>query len=224
MTRDSRPSASPHVTADEALRLPLHQPIQPRDLFAGRAGPLELEVGSARGGFLFERQRVCPEALLVGLEVKRNAVSFTARRIAALGLGARVRVFAEDARTALPRLASASFRRVYLHFPDPWWKKRHAKRRLSSSQVLQAIGDVLEPGGELFIQTDVAEHALAFENAIQSVACFGPPPSGARLASNPHLATSPRERQATKDGLPIYRLSYLKLPALSVPLRASEQS
>ena len=53
----------------------------------------------------------------------------------------------------------AAIARVFMHFPDPWWKKRHAKRRLISDELLDQLARLLRPGGELFIQTDVQERA-----------------------------------------------------------------
>jgi tRNA (guanine-N7-)-methyltransferase len=121
---------------------------------------LEIEVGPGRGGFLFERAAAAPGAGLVGLEVRRKWAAIVDARLAKLGLGSRARVFAEDAREALPRMRpSGAFKRAFLHFPDPWWKKRHQKRLVMGDVFLVEMGRLLEPGGELFVQTDVEERA-----------------------------------------------------------------
>src|SRR6185312_3275283 len=90
---------------------------------------------------------------------------------ASRGLGERARVFAEDARFALPRLGpDASVRRFFISFPDPWWKKRHAKRILVQGDFLGEVARLLEPGGELFVQTDVDERA----DGVEMLASFDP--------------------------------------------------
>jgi tRNA (guanine-N7-)-methyltransferase len=100
---------------------------------------------------------------------------------------------------------------AYVHFPDPWWKKRHEKRRVLTSALLAELARVLVPGGELFIQTDVEERALAYEGLVAALPELAPFGSSARVAENPYQAVSPRERRARADGLPVVRLRFRRL-------------
>ncbi len=176
-----------------------------------RAGwPVELEIGPGRGGFLFERLAAVPELCMLGFEVRRKWATIVDNKLKTQGLAERARVFAEDARTALPRLPAACLSRVYIHFPDPWWKKRHAKRLVVSPTLLPEVVRLLLPGGELFVQTDVEERSLEYEVALGATPGLAPAAGGPRLADNPFLARSPRERRAIADGLPIHRLLYRK--------------
>jgi tRNA (guanine-N7-)-methyltransferase len=172
--------------------------------------PIELEIGPGRGGFLFERLAAVPQLCMLGFEIRRKWATIVDNKLKAHGLGARSRVFYEDARTALPRLPPASLSRVYIHFPDPWWKKRHEKRLVVNANLLPDVVRALVPGGELFVQTDVEDRALEYEAAINAAPGLAPVPGGPRLAENPFLARSPREHRAIKDGLPIHRLLYRK--------------
>jgi tRNA (guanine-N7-)-methyltransferase len=195
---------------EDAPKLPEGDAVEVRSL--ARSEWLEIEIGPGRGWFLVERAEVEPRAALVGLEVRRKWASIVDARLRARGLGDRARVFAEDALWALPRLVpDASVRRVFVHFPDPWWKKRHHKRLVLRDAFLDQVARLLEPGGELFIQTDVEERAAAYEDLVSLDARFRPfgdvPPSP-RLADNPYGARSPRERRAIADGLPVHRLRY----------------
>jgi tRNA (guanine-N7-)-methyltransferase len=195
---------------DDAARLPEGSRIDVRSLAAGAW--IELEVGPGRGWFLVERAEAEPRVALVGMEIRRKWASIVDKRLAARGLSARARVFAEDARAALPRLApDASVRRVFLNFPDPWWKKRHEKRLVVQPGFLDEVARLLEPGGELFVQTDVEERAQVYARLLTEDARFVPAgdvPGTAHLADNPYVARSPRERRAIADGLPIYRLRW----------------
>jgi len=99
----------------------------------------------------------------------------------------------------------------YLHFPDPWWKKRHEKRLVMGAPLLDSIARLLADGGELFVQTDVEERALQYEAQISAhpdLAPAGDAEGSPRLAENPYGARSPRERRAIADGLPVHRLRY----------------
>ena len=181
-----------------------------RELVAGAW--LELEIGPGRGCFLLERAEVEKDAALVGIEIRRKWATIVDARLAERGLSARARVFAEDARAALPRLVpDASTRRVFVNFPDPWWKKRHEKRLVVQIGFLDDVARLLEPGGELFVQTDVEERARAYERLVAGDARFGPAgdsPDTAWLADNPYVARSPRERRAIADGLPVHRMRW----------------
>ena len=123
-------------------------------------------------------------------------------------------MFAEDARHALPRLVpDGSVRRVFVHFPDPWWKKRHHKRLVMKDGLLEQVARLLEPGGELFVQTDVEERAAAYEELVALDARFvphGDAPGSPRLANHTYVARSPRERRAIADGLPVHRMRWLR--------------
>ncbi len=173
---------------------------------------IELEVGPGRGWFLVERAAVVPEAGLVGLEVRRKWASIVDGRLAKRGLGARARVFAEDVKYALPRLGpDASVRRFFVHFPDPWWKKRHSKRLVVKGGFLEQVVRLLEPGGELFVQTDVEERAREYEDLVglePRLEPAGDAPGSPHLADSPYIARSPRERRAIADGLPVHRMRW----------------
>jgi tRNA (guanine-N7-)-methyltransferase len=217
-----------HPYADAAV-LPDGDVIDPRALLDGGGGatgearalapggdaPVELEIGPGRGGFILERLEAVPEARMIGLEVRLKWASIVDDRIKARGFGNRGRVFAEDARRALPRLTAQTVSAVFIHFPDPWWKKRHQKRLVASSHLLSDVVRLLVPGGELYFQSDVEERAEQFEALVSDVAQLAPAgdaPGSARLADNPYSARSPRERRAIADGLPVVRLRYRKVP------------
>jgi tRNA (guanine-N7-)-methyltransferase len=207
------PPSLPNPYAD-APRLPDGEHLRPEQLVLAPQGA-ELELGPGRGGFILERVARFPEVAMVGLEIRRKWATIVDARLQQLGLGARGRVFAEDARLALPRFAAGTYRRIFIHFPDPWWKRRHAKRRLATHALMSELARLLGPGGELFIQTDVEESALAYGDAIRShteLEPHGDTPGSAQLVDNPYGAQSHRERRAIADGLPITRLRYRRAP------------
>jgi tRNA (guanine-N7-)-methyltransferase len=182
-------------------------PIDVYSLVAGRGreATYELEIGFGRGMFLIERAQAAPDSALLGLEIKRKWAYLVAERAARLGLD-NVRVFGADARDVLARLTpDASFRRVFMHFPDPWWKKRHAARRLNGPGLFDPVARLLAPGGELFIQTDVEDRAAGFIDDLREHTGFELDGSG-YIADNPFQARSNREKRAISDGLPVFRI------------------
>jgi tRNA (guanine-N7-)-methyltransferase len=198
-----------HSPYENAPRLPDGDEVDVRTLAMGAW--VELEIGPGpKGGFLVERATVEPRAALVGIEVRRKWATVGDGRLAKMGAGPRARVFCDDARTAVRRLVpDGSVRRAYLHFPDPWWKKRHHKRLVMGDEFLAELARLLEPGGELFIQTDVEERAALYAGVVGASDAFVPAgdTSGSpAIAENPFGARSPREHRAIADGLPVYRM------------------
>lgn len=190
-----------------APRLPEGDEIDLRSLVTGAW--LELEIGPGpRAGFLLERAAAAPEAGLVALEIRRKWATVGDEKIKKLAPG-RGRVFCEDARFALPRLRPDScVKRVFLHFPDPWWKKRHQKRLVMGDALLEHVVRLLEPNGELYIQTDVEERAELYRDVVEASKKFvGVGANGSpMLTENPFNARSPREHRAILDGLPVHRM------------------
>jgi tRNA (guanine-N7-)-methyltransferase len=195
--------------------------LDPCQLFlapSGRAGappevsdpsaPVELEIGPGRGWFTLERIDADPQVRVIGLEVRKKWATIVDDRLQKRGYAHRGRVFAEDVKLALPRFASASLSKAYLHFPDPWWKKRHEKRLVLTPELLVELARTLVPGGELLIQTDVLDRADQYEAVVAACPHFEPWEAQSRVEDHPHGARSPRERKAMEDGLPIVRLRY----------------
>lgn len=201
-------------------RLPVEGPIDPRTVFVeqmpGGEGPaltqpVELEIGPGRGWFTVERLEIDPRVRVLGVEVRRKWATIVDERLKKRGLGARGRVFADDIRLVLPRFVDRSLSVAYVHFPDPWWKKRHHKRLVLNQELLVELNRVLVPGGELLVQTDVFERADEYERVVAENGRFEPVEQTARVADHPYGARSPRERKAMEVGLPVVRLRYRNL-------------
>ena len=206
--RSLEPGGRVHPYA-RAPRLPDGEGVALDALFEA-GGPLEIEVGPGRGAFILERSRERPEARLRGLEIRRKWATIVDDRLRAQGAGGRARVFCEDARVALARLGpAASVERVYIHFPDPWWKKRHRKRLVVGDPLLDAICRLLADDGLLFVQTDVrtrADEYAAHLGGRPELEPAGDAPRSAFVEASPQRAQSNREKRAEADGLPVYRL------------------
>ena len=165
----------------------------------------ELEIGFGRGVFLIERAQIAPASRILGVEIKRKWAYLVYQRVQRLGLS-NVCVYGADARDVLSRLQPrGGLARIFMHFPDPWWKKRHAKRRLRGAATFDPAARLLRQGGELFIQTDVEERAEAFLADLREHGAFELPEAG-YCGENPYAAQSNREKRALADGLPIFRI------------------
>lgn len=206
------PLIRPHHPYAYAARLPDEPEIEIQSLLARTEGRLEIEIGSGRGGFLFERLEAEPSVRMIAFEIRLKWAALVDERLERRGYRDRARVLAEDAKSALPRLRpDASVDAIFVHFPDPWWKKRHAKRRVLGVDLFDQAARLLAPGGEIFIQTDVPDRADDYARALDEHPRFDPfgdSVGSPRLSENPYGARSPREHRAIEDGLPVSRLRY----------------
>lgn len=192
-----------------APRPPQEGPIDLPEALPGD-GPLELDIGFGRGMSLFARAERAPDSRIVGIEIKAKWATKVERRRARLGLS-HVRVWAGDAREILRRCGpEGCVARVFVHFPDPWWKKRHQKRRVLQPSFLDTLGRLMAAGGELFVQTDVPDRHELYVRTVSEHEAFEIVDDA--LDHNPFGAVSNRERRAEEDGLPIHRLLARRRP------------
>jgi len=137
-------------------------PVDPQDLY-GRRAPLALEIGFGDGRFLVELARLHPDWNLLGAEVAPASVIRALRRLRREGVH-QARLFRGDARFLLRNLVGPrALARVYVNFPDPWPKKKHAGRRLLQTPFFRLLSTRLAAGGALWLTTD---HPDYFEFAV----------------------------------------------------------
>lgn len=129
-------------------------PSDLRTLFPRPVETVWLEIGFGGGEHVVAQARLHPEAGIIGCEPFRNGVASLLGHLAADAAIDNVRVFPEDARLLLPALPEAAVGRVFVLFPDPWPKKRHAGRRFIGPDNLDALARVLADGGELRVASD----------------------------------------------------------------------
>ncbi len=147
----------------ESTKDVLFYPKKP-DEFTGNV----LEVGPGRGDLLLSLAAVSPAEKFVAIELGKKRYHKLIPRIEKKGL-VNILLIQGDARIVLPRyFAENMFEKIYVLFPDPWPKKRHAPKRLLNIDFLSLLARFLRPGGDLFIATDVTFYAVwVVENATQ---------------------------------------------------------
>jgi tRNA (guanine-N7-)-methyltransferase len=174
------------------------------------AAPLEVEVGFGRSHHLLELARQDPDRNVLGFEIRRQWVRQAAKGAARFELD-NVRVIEGDARPFMESLlAPGSVSCVHILFPDPWWKRRHHKRRVFSKPWLDLILRVLTPGGSLIAKTDVPAYADLMAKSLDDQAGFRPVGTH---RGDPMLASVPRshrEKKCADHHIPVYAFRYLK--------------
>lgn len=138
------------------------------ECFAAEYSAYALEIGFGDGAHLAEIARRQPDTGFLGVEVYKNGVANLLSLITGIregenlpenplpesGRADNIRVFDDDVRVLFAALPDCSFDKIYLLFPDPWPKKKHASRRFVNPENLRELARLLKKGGVLQIATD----------------------------------------------------------------------
>jgi tRNA (guanine-N7-)-methyltransferase len=177
-----------------------------RGRFGERAARLELEIGSGHGGFALAFARERPEAALVAVEQRRKFAAELRARAERRG-HANLLALHGDARLLAPRLfAAGSLAAIHVHFPDPWWKRRHERRRLVDDGMSQLLLGLLAPGGLLDFRTDVERYADDAVARLEEVGFENEAGAGRFAERAPGEIPSTREKRYLATGQPVWRL------------------
>ncbi len=136
-----------------SIVLPDQGALDPATLFPDSPAETWLEIGFGSGEHLVAQAGRYQKTGFLGCEPFINGVASLLAKIQHEGL-ANIRIFPDDGRILLDCLAEASLGRVFILFPDPWPKKRHAKRRLVSSRTIDAIARAMKDDAELRLASD----------------------------------------------------------------------
>jgi tRNA (guanine-N7-)-methyltransferase len=156
------------------FQLPLALP-EPYELFDHPNLPIHLDIGCARGFFLLELAALQPGRNHLGVEIRRSLVQAAQRdrnryqqnNLHFLFCNANISL--EDWMAALP---PDQLHLVTIQFPDPWFKQRHRKRRVLQPDLLLAIASALNPGRQLFLQSDVLAVIEPMVSLVELSSCF----------------------------------------------------
>ena len=176
-----------------------------RDLMPG-AKMLWVEVGCGKGKFTAETAAANPEVLLIAVERCREAMVVAMEKAKAMELK-NVFYIDMDVANIEDIFGPGEIDRLFINFPDPWPRKKNAKRRLTHRGFLDKYCRVVREGGELHFKTD---NAPLFEFSVEEFAACG-------------LEVKNLTRDLHKDGIVGIMTGYEeKFHALGTPINRCE--
>ncbi len=171
--------------------------------------PLHLDIGCARGRFILRMAEAVPDWNYLGVEIREPLVEEANRLADEAGLGNLHYAFC-NAMLWLGRLIAevpdGCLQMLTIQFPDPWFKKKHAKRRIVNKELVDTVVEKLANDGRIFVQTDIeflAEEMfdlfLGDDRLIEI-----------EIEANPFPVRTEREKAVEDKGLPVCRSLWQK--------------
>jgi tRNA (guanine-N7-)-methyltransferase len=184
-------------------------PIEFSSIFRDIEKPLILDIGSARGRFLLELAEIQKDWNHLGIEIRQPLV-IEANRIARERAFDNLHYVFGNAMLWLGRLIEnipkGKIEYVVIQFPDPWFKKRHAKRRMVNDGLVAALSDKLIKNQKIFVQTDIDFLMEEIKSIFDASGEF----SSHEVDQSPFPVKSEREKSVLARGLPIYKMIFMK--------------
>jgi tRNA (guanine-N7-)-methyltransferase len=187
------------------------QAPRPIDLaadFVDPTMPLHIDLGCARGRFLLRMAEQQPRWNFLGVEIREPLVIEANRIAEESGLTGNLHYEFCNAMLWLDRLLKnipdGILQSVTIQFPDPWFKKKHAKRRMVNRELIDAILEKLADKGRIFVQTDIKPLADEMFGLFRERKKL----SEVAIVENPFPVKTEREMAVEDKDLPVYRAMY----------------
>ena len=186
------------------------------EMFGNSKLPLHLDIGCAAGEFLFELALVNASWNYLGIEIREKLVKNAKLKAREREIKNLYFLFGNahnilndvQSECILKNLKSISF-----YFPDPWFKKRHYKRRVIQPEFINILANLLRKGSLIFIKTDVKDLFDYMDCTISSNLNFkilDKKDFNFSESFNPNKFKTNRERYAIVNQLDIFERIYIK--------------
>ncbi len=132
------------------------------------SNPISLEIGMGKGDFIINMAIKYPDINFIGLEKYQSIIVRATQKLENLNLN-NLKLICMDAKE-LNEVFAKEIDTIYLNFSDPWPKKRHAKRRLTSDTFLPIYDSLFKKDKRIVQKTD---NVGLFEYSIVSLSNYG---------------------------------------------------
>lgn len=189
-------------------------PVEWEKVYPQLNQPLHLDIGSARGRFLLSMAQLETNWNFLGLEIREPLVIDANKLREELGLTNVHYLFCNvnnSVSSLLSSLPNKTLQRVTIQFPDPWFKNRHAKRRVVQPELVAELANYLALGGTVFLQSDIKFVAEEMCDRFTEHPAFVRLGDGEWLAENPLPVSTEREEYVLSRGEPVYRALFTRV-------------
>lgn len=168
-----------------------------------------LEIGSGKGQFILDMAKKYPDLFFIGIERNVTCAGFCAKKLVENEIQ-NAKIIHADAGMILDSFKAKSINTIFLNFSDPWPKKRHSKRRLTSGGFLDKYFGVLKDDGKIIFKTDNVD-LFEFTKELVAESKFKPISIDEDYDGKEEFdAQTEYEMSFRNEGVPIHRMVMVK--------------
>lgn len=174
-----------------------------------------LEIGFGNGHALATLAARYPQDRFIGVEVFLGGVTGLLLRIQQAGL-TNIRISAQNIHAVLlDAIPVLSLDQVMIHFPDPWPKRCHHKRRLIQTEFLDRLASRMRVGAALSLATDWPHYAEWMRDLLDAHPQFDHPGRSSPFVSEPvDWVVTRFQRKAEEAGRSVFYLAYTRTASM----------
>ena len=188
-----------------------------REIFDNSKLNLHLDIGCAAGEFLFDLALVNSNWNYIGIEIRERLVKTAKLKVLEREINNLYFVFG-SANKILNNFQSKfifqNLKSISFNFPDPWFKKRHHKRRVIQPDFINILSNLMQKGSLIFIKTDVKDLFDYMDSTILSNSKFkkiDKKDLNYSESYNPNEVQTNREKYVIVNELEIFERIYMKI-------------
>lgn len=201
--------------------LTLPWPVNWDELF-GVERPIIVEIGFGNGDYLVHLAQSYPDHHVIGFEISNKSLEKAEGKIINRGLDNALAIHSRG-ETALHHLFTPqSIRQIHINYPDPWFKSRHAGRRIMQRDTLDVMVNRLEIGGLFYLATDIRDYAdMSHELLTETPGLTNRQDSGWSNEMPDRQIVTKYEQRGYREGRPGHFFSYIRneISAPDVPVQ-----
>ena len=187
------------------------------EMFGDPKSNLHLDIGCASGEFLFDLALVNTSWNYLGIEIREKLVKTAKLRVIEREIKNLYFLFG-NANNILDEVQSKfiinSLKSISFNFPDPWFKKRHHKRRVVQPELINILANNMQTGSLIFVKTDVKDLFDYMDCNISDNSNFKKIDQNDLSCSqtfNPNKVKTNREKYVMVNQLDIFERIYIKI-------------
>ncbi len=186
---------------------PLIDKINWEEVYANKKAPNKVDIGCGFGAFVIKKAIEDYNSNYLGIELRPVPVEYILNVIQSEKIS-NLHTVRYTVANGLGFIDSNSIEELYYFFPDPWYKKKHIKRRAFNLKFLEECYRILDSNGKFYIQTDVELVHQWHKEIISEFGLF----NFEELDINKpwHLPTTNQEEKVLKRGFDIFRIILTK--------------
>ncbi len=179
-----------------------------KTVYADPTRPMHLDIGCGRGLFLLDMAAALPDWNFLGLEIRQPLVEQASQWQAEAGATNLHFLYGSANSSLQPLLKSLGtgvLQRVSIQFPDPWFKRRHQKRRVVQPEMVEVIAQHLAIAGTVILQSDVQGVATEMCDRFAAHPAFIRQNTALDRTDSPMPVQTEREKMTLEKGASVYR-------------------